>query len=88
MANVPREADTWFDFADELLDEGVDREESVTFQAEDLTVDVPLSFDRRDFARWGFDGEVTVTVDGMRRPLAEWDHVFRKPPRDAAPSDR
>jgi len=89
MANVPPEAaENWFDFADELLDEGVDREESVTLQAEDLTVDVPLSFDDGDFARWEFDGQVTVTVDGMRRPLAEWDTVFRKPPRESTPSDR
>jgi len=89
MADVPTEAaESWFEFADELIDEGVDREESVTLQAEELTVDVPLSFEDDDFARWQFDGQVTVTVDGMRRPLAEWDHVFRKPPRDTSGRDR
>jgi len=84
MADVPTETtDTWFDVADELLDESVDREEAVTLQAENLTVDVPLSFDDGGFARWRFDGRVTVAVDGMRRPLAEWDHVFRESPRDS-----
>lgn len=84
MADVPTETtDSWFEFADELIDEGVEREESVTFQAEELTVDVPLSFADGDFARWQFDGQMTVTVDGMRRPLAEWDHLFQESPRDS-----
>lgn len=89
MADVPAEATpSWFEVADELIDEGVDREEAVTLEAEGVTVDVPLSFAEGDFARWQFDGEVTVTVDGMRRPLAEWDYVFRQSPRDRSEQER
>lgn len=72
---------TWLDVADDLIDESVDREESVTLRAEDLTVDVPLEFtDERagERARWRFDGQVTVTVDGMRGSLAEWMRLFRE----------
>ena len=71
---------TWLDVADDVIDESVDREESVRLHAEDLTVDVPLSFTDDGpgpRARWRFDGKVTVTVDGMRGSLAEWMHLFR-----------
>jgi hypothetical protein len=78
MADVMEsESESWFDVADEMLDESVEREASVTLEAEDLTVDVPLAFgETADRARWGFDGQVTVTVDGMRGSFAEWVHLF------------
>jgi len=84
MAHSPRQDTTWLDVADELIDESVDREESVTLTAEDLTVDVPLSFgDRDERARWRFDGQVTVTVEGMRGSIAEWMHLFREAQRES-----
>lgn len=74
---------TWLDLADDLIDESVEREESVTLAAEDLSVDVPLSFGAdSERAQWGFDGEVTVTVDGMRGSFAEWVQLFRHAHRD------
>ena len=83
MAQSSRGDTTWLDLADELLDEGVDREESVTLDAEDLTVEVPLAFgEDAERAEWGFDGEVTVTVEGMRGSLAEWMHLFNEARRE------
>jgi hypothetical protein len=83
MAERSRQAETtWLDVADELIDEGVEREESITLSADDLTVDVPLAFgDEAQRARWEFDGTVTVTVDGMRGSIAEWMHLFRETER-------
>ncbi|WP_123536513.1 hypothetical protein [Halosimplex salinum] len=84
MAKSPGKAGpTWLDVADELIDESVDREESVTLNAEDLTVDVPLSFgEEAQRAQWQFDGKVTVTVEGMRGSIAEWMHLFREAQRE------
>ncbi|QIO22154.1 hypothetical protein [Haloarcula sp. JP-L23] len=56
-----------------LLDETVDREDALAVSVEDLEVDVPIRFgDDAPRARWRFDGDVTVTVDGIRQPLREW----------------
>ncbi|WP_135302082.1 hypothetical protein [Haloarcula amylovorans] len=56
-----------------LLDETVDREEALELSAEDLHVDVPIRFgEDAPRARWGFDGDVTITVEGVRGPLREW----------------
>lgn len=65
--------ESWMRIVDKLLDEEVDREEAIRLTAEDLAVDVPLSFgEDAERARWKFDGSVTVRVDGMRGPLADW----------------
>jgi hypothetical protein len=75
---------TWLDVADELIDESVEREESITVAADDLSVDVPLSFgEDAERAQWGFDGEVTVTVDGMRGSFAEWVQLFNHARRES-----
>jgi len=56
-----------------LLDETVDREDSLDVAVEDLEVDIPLSFgEDSPRAKWRFNGDVTVTVDGIRGPLREW----------------
>jgi hypothetical protein len=56
-----------------LLDETVDRDESFELELEDLEVAVPLRFgEDAPTARWGLNGSVTVTVDGIRAPLREW----------------
>lgn len=64
---------TWLDVVEQVLDEEIDREEAIRLVADDFTVDVPLSYgDEPERARWRFNGSVTVTVDGMRGPLADW----------------
>jgi hypothetical protein len=84
MAQSSGRDTTWLDVADELIDESVDREESVTLTAEDLTVEVPVAFgEDADRAEWGFDGGLTVTVEGMRGSLAEWMHLFRAAHRES-----
>jgi hypothetical protein len=56
-----------------LLDETVDREEALDVAVEDLEVDIPIYFgDDSPRAKWRFNGDVTVTVDGIRGPLREW----------------
>ncbi|PSP84758.1 hypothetical protein BRC83_04775 [Halobacteriales archaeon QS_1_68_17] len=74
--------ETWLDAIDEMLDEGVDSDEAVTLTAEELTVDVPMAFGAdAPRATWRFDGSVTVSVDGMRRPLAGWLRLWARGPR-------
>jgi selenophosphate synthetase-related protein len=64
---------TWLDVVEQVLDEEIDREEAIRLTAEDFAVDVPLSYgDDAERATWRFNGSVTVTVDGMRGPLADW----------------
>jgi hypothetical protein len=56
-----------------LLDETVDREDPLDVAVEDLEVDIPIYFgEDSPRARWRFNGDVTVTVDGIRGPLREW----------------
>jgi hypothetical protein len=56
-----------------LLDETVDRDESFEVDVEDLEVTVPLRFgEDAPTAKWGLNGHVTITVDGIRAPLREW----------------
>ncbi len=56
-----------------LLDETVDREEALDVAVEDLEVDIPIYFgEDSPRANWRFNGDVTVTVDGIRGPLREW----------------
>jgi hypothetical protein len=64
---------TWLDVVEQVLDEEIDRDEAVRLVADDFTVDIPLSYgDDPERARWRFNGSVTVTIDGMRGPLADW----------------
>jgi hypothetical protein len=64
---------TWLDVVEQVLDEEIDREEAIRLTADEFTVDVPLSYgDEPERATWRFNGSVTVTVDGMRGPLADW----------------
>ncbi|WP_254273641.1 hypothetical protein [Haloarcula marina] len=64
-----------------LLDETVDREEALAVSVEDLEVDVPIRFgDDSPRAKWRFDGDVTVTVDGIRGPLREWFDLHEQRP--------
>ncbi|MFC7027545.1 hypothetical protein ACFQJ5_08010 [Halomicroarcula sp. GCM10025324] len=59
-----------------LLDETVDRDESFELEVEDLEVTVPLRFGQDSpKAKWGLNGRVTVTVDGIRAPLREWIEI-------------
>jgi hypothetical protein len=56
-----------------LLDETVDRDESFHIAADDMAVSVPMRFGPdAPRATWRFDGDVTVSVDGIRGPLREW----------------
>ena len=85
-----REVDEWLGTLDELLDESVDREAEIRLRADDLTVEVPVAFDE-DAARaeWGFDGNLTVEVDGIRASLAEWFRLHEEtPPEPGADRDR
>jgi hypothetical protein len=74
---------TWLDLADDVLDEGVDREDRLSLTCEDLTVEIPATVGvDADRAVWHFDGAVRISVDGMRRPLAEWIHLWRSRSRN------
>ena len=54
-------APTWFDSIERVIDESIDREETVECVCEDLTVDVPLRMDAdAERARWTFDGTVRI----------------------------
>jgi len=67
-----------------LLDETVERGDSLDVVIEDLAVDVPIYFgDDSPRARWRFDGDVTVTVDGIRGPLREWFDLHEETPSDS-----
>ncbi|MDQ2072917.1 hypothetical protein ACODNH_05550 [Haloarcula sp. NS06] len=56
-----------------LLDETVDRDEPLHLTADDLSVSIPMRFGSDSpQATWRFDGEVTISADGVRGPLREW----------------
>jgi len=64
-----------------LLDETVDREDSLDVAVEDLEVDIPIYFgEDSPRAKWRFNGDVTVTVDGIRGPLREWFELHGERP--------
>ena len=64
-----------------LLDETVDRDETLDVAVEDLVVDVPIYFgEESPRAKWRFNGDVTVTVDGLRGPLREWFDLHGESP--------
>ena len=72
-AEPPAQLYTWMDAIEEVIDASIDEEADIEATFEDLTVDVPLSYgDDAERARWGFDGTVRVSVDGMRGHVAEW----------------
>jgi len=63
-----------------LLDETVDREVELDVAVEDLEIDVPIYFgEDSPTARWRFNGDVTVSVDGIRGPLREWFDLHEEP---------
>ncbi|WP_299236813.1 hypothetical protein [Natronomonas sp.] len=64
---------TWDAIIAEILDERIDRRESTEIEFDDVEARVPVAFgEDAAHATWRVDGAVTVTVDGDRRPLAEW----------------
>jgi hypothetical protein len=64
---------TWLDVFDDVLDEVVDDGSTVEASFDDLRVEIPLRYGAdATRAEWGFDGSVTVHVEGLRGPLAEW----------------
>jgi hypothetical protein len=68
-----RRSTTWLDVFDDVLDEVVDDGETVEAEFDDLRVEIPIRYGAdADRAEWGFDGAVTVHVEGLRGPLAEW----------------
>ena len=72
-AEPPAQRYTWMDAIEEVIDASIDEEADIEATFEDLTVDVPLSYgEDAEHARWGFDGTVRVSVDGMRGHVAEW----------------
>jgi hypothetical protein len=72
-ADLPAQQYTWLDAIEEIIDASIDEQADIEATFEDLTVDVPLSYgDGAERARWGLDGTVRVSVDGMRGHVAEW----------------
>lgn len=55
------------------LDATIEADDAVECRFDDLAVDVPLRMGSdTPRARWRLDGTVRVSVEGTRRPLAEW----------------
>lgn len=82
------DAEVLRDAVERLLDETVDSEEKLDVTVEDLQVDVPIRFgDDSPWARWRFNGDVTVTVDGIRQPLREWFDLHEEQPIDPRDGD-
>ena len=81
-ASIPEpDAEALRDAVERLLDETVDREEELDVTVEDLEVDVPIRFgENSPRARWRFNGDVTITVDGIRQPLREWFDLHEEQP--------
>ena len=80
--STPR-APTWFDSIERVIDESIDREDTVECVCEDLTVDVPLRMNPdAERARWHFDGTVRIRTKGTRGPLAEWLRWWYEKPLD------
>jgi len=78
------DADELQNTVERLLDETVDREDSLDIAIEDLEVDVPIYFgENSPKARWRLNGDVTVTVDGIRAPLREWFDLHGEQPGSA-----
>lgn len=70
----------WLDALDDLIDESLEREEAICLTAEELAVDIPMAFGSDGpEARWRFDGNLTVRVEGLRASLAEWFALTGEP---------
>jgi hypothetical protein len=82
-ADMPEpDADELQRAVERLLDETVDREADLEVAVEDLEIDVPIYFgEDSPRARWRFNGDVTVTMDGIRGPLREWFDLHGESPR-------
>ena len=64
-----------------LLDETVDRDDSLDVAVEELEVDIPIYFgEDSPRATWRFNGDVTVSFDGIRGPLREWFDLHGEQP--------
>lgn len=64
---------TWEGLISEIVDERIERSEATELEFDGFETRVPLEFGPdAERATWRLDGTVTVTVDGDRRPLAEW----------------
>jgi hypothetical protein len=82
MSNTPRAPEaalerrpdySWMDAIEEVLDASIEDEEDLEATFEEFEIDVPLRYgEGAPFGRWRLDGTVSVSVDGMRRGLAEW----------------
>lgn len=71
----------WLATLDELLDEGVEREDHIRISADDFRVEVPVAFgEDAPRAPWRFDGDLTVEIDGVRASLAEWFRIHDEEP--------
>lgn len=81
-ADMPEpDADELRTAVERLLDETVDREADLEVAVDDLAVDVPIYFgEDSPRARWRFNGDVTITVDGVRGPLREWFDLHGEQP--------
>ena len=74
-----RVPERWLNLLELVLDEGIERDGGIELSAEELRVDVPLSFgEGGTTAEWGLDGSVTVETEGTRGTLAEWYHLHRE----------
>ena len=82
-ADMPEpDADDLQRAVERLLDETVDREADLEVAVEDLEIDVPIYFgEDSPRARWRFNGDVTVSMDGIRGPLREWFDLHGESPR-------
>jgi hypothetical protein len=82
-ADMPEpDADELQRAVERLLDETVDREADLEVAVEDLEIDVPIYFgEDSPRARWRFNGDVTVSMDGIRGPLREWFDLHGESPR-------
>ena len=82
-ADMPEpDADELQRAVERLLDETVDREADLEVAVEDLEIDVPIYFgEDSPRARWRFNGDVTVSMDGIRGPLREWFDLHDESPR-------
>ncbi len=64
---------TWNDAITDVLEAELDRDEEIEATLEGLEVDVPLAHgEDSPWARWRFDGRVTVRIEESGRPLADW----------------
>jgi hypothetical protein len=72
-SHPPRAEFSWMEAVEEVLDAQMEDPEDLEAAFDDLEVDVPIRFgEEAPYGRWGLDGTVRISVDGMRGGLAEW----------------